>query len=279
MLEYDLVGFHTRRYAANFTRCAEELLTASPVERGVRWRGREVRVGAFPLGIDAAPFEEPDDDGGENEIAALHEALCGMKLVLGVDRLDYTKGIVERLLAFGRFLELYPEWRGQVVFVQVAVPSRADVPEYAEQRRTIETLVGRINGEHGEAHWVPVRYVYRSYGRSQLARLYRTAHVGFVTPLRDGMNLVAKEYVAAQDAADPGVLLLSSFAGAADELEGAILTNPHDRDGMARDLARALAMPLPERVARHSPMIKTVRHNTPELWAAAFLDELERKSR
>ncbi|MDQ3035938.1 MAG: trehalose-6-phosphate synthase, partial [Myxococcota bacterium] len=278
MLEYDLVGFHTRRYASNFARCAEELVVgAAATDRGVRFAGREVRVGAFPLGIDAAPFEDPEDDGSETEIAALQEALQGTKLVLGVDRLDYSKGIVERLEAFGRMLELHPEWRSQVSLVQVAVPSRADVPEYAEQRRNIETLVGRINGEHGEAHWVPVRYVYRSYGRSQLARLYRAADVGYVTPLRDGMNLVAKEYVAAQDPADPGVLLLSRFAGAADELDGAVLTNPHDREGMARDLGLALEMPLAERVERHAPMLARVRRNTPELWADAFLKELERR--
>ncbi|UJR80835.1 trehalose-phosphatase [Sandaracinus amylolyticus] len=276
MLAFDLVGFHTRRYAQSFVRCAEELARATATASGVRVDGREVRVGVFPLGIDAAPFEEIDA-ASEGEIAELQVALRGRKLVLGVDRLDYTKGIVERLDAFGRMLELHPEWRGRVSMLQVAVPSRADVPEYAEQRRAIETLVGRINGEHGEAHWMPVRYVYRSYGRGQLAALYRAADVGYVTPLRDGMNLVAKEYVAAQDPTSPGVLLLSRFAGAADELEGAILTNPHDRDGMARDLVRALEMPVEERIARHAPMLERVRRSTPEVWADAFLRELERR--
>jgi trehalose 6-phosphate synthase len=274
LLAFDLVGVHTRRYAESFVRCAETLGGAIACESGVRVGRRTVRVGVFPLGIDAAAFE-PRDDGGGGEIAELAEALRGRKLVLGVDRLDYTKGIVERLAAFGRMLELFPEWRGKVSMVQVAVPSRADVPEYAEQRRAIETAVGRINGEHGEAHWVPVRYVYRSYGRAQLARLYRAAHVGYVTPLRDGMNLVAKEYVAAQDAADPGVLLLSRFAGAAEELHRALLTNPYDTCGMARDLARALAMDRRERIERHHALSAAVRRSPPEAWAARVLGELE----
>ncbi|AKF04420.1 trehalose-phosphatase [Sandaracinus amylolyticus] len=275
MLAFDLVGFHTRRYASNFVRCAQELaIGAARTERGVRAAGREVRVGVFPLGIDATPFEAPDEASGD-EMSELQAALRGRRLVLGVDRLDYSKGIVERLEAFGRMLELFPEWRGRVSMLQVAVPSRADVPEYAEQRKAIETLVGRINGLHGEAHWVPVRYVYRSYGRAQLAALYRAADVGFITPLRDGMNLVAKEYVAAQDPANPGALVLSRFAGAADELAGAVLTNPHDREGMARDLARALDMPLDERVQRHAPMIARVRASTPEVWASELLGALE----
>lgn len=274
MLAFDLVGFHTRRYVASFVRCAEELVSgAAATDRGVRVAGRDVRVGAFPLGIDTAPFEDPDDD--EREVAELQATLQGRSLVLGVDRLDYSKGIVERLLAFARMLELRPDWRGRVAMLQIAVPSRADVPEYAEQRRTIETLVGRINGEYGEAHWMPVRYVHRSYGRGQLAALYRAADVGFVTPLRDGMNLVAKEYVAAQDPRSPGVLVLSRFAGAADELEQAVLTNPHHREGMARDLVRALEMPLEERIARHAPMLERVRRSTPEAWADSFLRELE----
>ena len=195
-------------------------------------------------------------------------------LVLGVDRLDYTKGIPERLLAFGRLLELFPEWRGKVSLIQVSVPSRADVPDYARQRANVEAIVGRVNGQFGEANWVPIRYLYRGYARPHLSQLYRATRVGYVTPLRDGMNLVAKEYVAAQDAEDPGVLVLSRFAGAAVELTDAVLTNPYWTDGMARDLDRALRMPLDERKARHARLLASVERTTAQSWATAFLDAL-----
>jgi len=197
------------------------------------------------------------------------------RLVLGVDRLDYTKGIPERLNAFGRMLAQVPEWRRRVNLVQVSVPSRTDVPEYAEQRAVIERIVGKINGEFGDADWVPIRYLYRSYGIDVLAQLYRAADVGYVTPLRDGMNLVAKEYVAAQDPERPGVLLLSRFAGAAAELDAALLTNPYDVEGMARDLDRALRMELGERRERHARLLAAVRRTTAMSWAEDFLKALE----
>ncbi len=162
-----------------------------------------MNVGAFPLGIIPADFQDPGDAAASEEIAGLVRAIGSSRLVLGVDRLDYTKGIPERIGAFGRLLELFPAWRKNVSLVQVSVPSRADIPEYAEQRTLVEHAVGRINGEFGEADWVPIRYLYRSYGRAQLSELYRLADVGYVTPLRDGMNLVAKEYVAAQTPRTP----------------------------------------------------------------------------
>jgi trehalose-6-phosphate synthase len=168
---------------------------------------------------------------------------------------------------------LHPEWRGRVSPVQIYVPSRADVPEYAEQRRRIENIVGRVNGEYGEAAWVPVRYLYRSYSHAQLAELYRAAAVGYVTPLRDGMNLVAKEFVAAQEPAEPGVLL-SRFAGAAAELTDAVLTNPWHADGMARDLDRALRMELAERQERHRRLLAVVSRTTATTWAEDFLEAL-----
>ena len=195
--------------------------------------------------------------------------------MLGVDRLDYTKGIPERLVAFGRLLELFPEWRGKVSLVQVSVPSRADVRSTPSSGERIEPIVGRINGEFGEAEWVPIRYLYRSL-RPAPARASSIAppRVGYVTPLRDGMNLVAKEYVAAQDPEDPGVLLLSQFAGAAVEMRDAVLTNPYHADGMARDLDRALRMPLEERKIRHTRSLAIVERTTAQTWAAAFLDAL-----
>jgi trehalose-6-phosphate synthase len=161
-----------------------------------------------------------------------------------------------------------------VSLVQVSVPSRADVPLYAEQRASIESIVGRLNGEFGEASWVPVRYLYRSYDKPQLTQLYRAAAVGYVTPLRDGMNLVAKEYVAAQDGENPGVLLLSQFAGAAVEMSDAILTNPYHTDGMARDLDRALKMQLEERKMRHGKLLGVVQRSNAVTWAEGFLDAL-----
>lgn len=275
LLAFDLLGFHTRRYASNFIACACAMGGAIPMTGGVRIGHRIVRAAHFPLGIDPRPFEEPGAPEHHAEISELEAALHGRKLVLGVDRLDYTKGIPERLKAFARMLEMFPSLRTRVSMVQVAVPSRADVPEYAEQRRAIETLVGHIHGEYGETDWVPVHYLYRSYERGHLARLYRAAHVGFVTPLRDGMNLVAKEYVAAQEPDDPGVLLLSRFAGAAEGMPDALLTNPYHIDGMARDLARALSMPHEERVRRHTNLLEGVHATMSVDWAESFLSALE----
>ena len=203
-------------------------------------------------------------------------AIAGTRMVLGVDRLDYTKAhLLERISAFGTLLERYEAWRGKVCLVQIAVPSRADIPEYAEQRARVESIVARVNADYGAGDWVPIRYLYRSYGRAELTHLYRAADVGYVTPLRDGMNLVAKEYVAAQDPERPGVLLLSRFAGAAEELREALLTNPWDREGMAHDLDVALRMSAEERLRRHASLLETVSRNTALTWAESFLAALE----
>ncbi len=275
LLDFDLVGFHTPGFARNFAECAARLTAATVNDETIVLGARTVRARAFPIGIMPATFQEEPDAQTAGEIAALVDALHPTRLLLGVDRLDYTKGIPERLTAFDRLLHGFPEWRGKVSLVQVSVPSREDVPEYAEQRQLIENAVGRINGEYGEAHWVPVRYLYRSYGRNHLSQLYRAAHVGYVTPLRDGMNLVAKEFVAAQDPADPGVLLLSRFAGAAVELADAVLTNPYHPDGMARDLDRALRMDATERRARHQALMVAVSRTTALSWATDFVAALE----
>lgn len=279
MLDYDLLGFHTPQHVANFLSCAGALLPAKVADDVVHHRGHSTHVVAMPIGIIPDSFQGEAEPAVVEEIDALMRSLGDSKLVLGVDRLDYTKGIPERLLAFGRLLDQFPEWRGKVSLVQVSVPSRADVPLYAEQRASIESIVGRINGELGEAAWVPIRYLYRSYGKSQLTQLYRAASVGYVTPLRDGMNLVAKEYVAAQDKGDPGVLLLSKFAGAAVEMRDAVLTNPYHADGMARDLDRALRMGLDERRARHTKLLASVQRSNAITWAEGFLDTLEACSR
>lgn len=274
LLDFDLLGFHTPQHVANFLACATAVLGAKVSDDVVKHRGRDTHVAAMPIGIIPDAFQEEPEPAVVEEIDGLMKTLGDTKLVLGVDRLDYTKGIPERLLAFGRMLEMFPEWRGKVSLIQISVPSRADVPLYAEQRATIESIVGRLNGELGEASWVPVRYLYRSYGRQQLSQLYRAAAVGYVTPLRDGMNLVAKEYVAAQNADDPGVLLLSKFTGAAVEMHDAVLTNPYFIDGMARDLDRSLRMQLDERKTRHGKLLATVERSNAATWAEGFLNAL-----
>jgi len=274
LLALDLIGFHTPRYAANFKQCVAALPGANVEDDIIEYRGRRTRVAAFPIGILPDSFQEPAPPAAAREVGNLRRAIAPTRLILGVDRLDYTKGIPERLAAFARMLELHPEWRRKVSLVQISVPSRDDVPEYAEQRRRIEAIVGRANGELGDADWVPIRYLYRSFGRQQLALLYRSAAVGYVTPLRDGMNLVAKEYVAAQDPDNPGVLLLSRFAGAAYELRDALLTNPWHVDGMAHDLDRALRMGLDERLTRHRSLIEVVSRTTALSWAEDFLSAL-----
>ena len=263
MLDFDLVGFHTEQWAENFRACA-------------RARGCErflPEIGVLPIGVDPMTFQV-QTGSIDREIAGLRTMLGDRQMILGVDRLDFAKGIPERLLAFERFLELFPAWRDKVSLVQVSVPSRADVPEYAELRQRVERLVGRINGKFGEADWVPVRYLYRSYDHRVLSQLYRLADVALVTPLRDGLNLVAKEFVIAQDTTDPGVLVLSRFAGAAVELRDAVLTNPYHPDGVAGDIDLALRMSPSERRRRHDLLSASLANKTPQRWATAFLDQL-----
>jgi trehalose 6-phosphate synthase len=273
LLSYDRVGFQTQRWADNFVATVRGLLGGE-----AEARAREI-LRVIPVGIDPDRFADAsaaDTRASPNEsmVLGIETMLAGRKLILGVDRLDYSKGIPERLEAFARLLEIYPEWRNQVAFVQVSVPTRSDVPEYGELRSRVEALVGRINGSYGEADWVPVRYLYRSYDQETLARLYRSAAVGLVTPLRDGMNLVAKEYVASQEQEDPGVLLLSRFAGAAESMTLAMLTNPYHADGLATDLDAALRMQRDERVARNDALRTVVWRDTAAAWATRFLDEL-----
>ncbi len=274
LLSFDLVGFHTANYVANFRQCLAMLPGTLVGDDAIEYRGRRTRIGAFPIGIIPEQFQEPPANPTAEEVTNLMRAIAPTRLVLGVDRLDYTKGIPERLQAFHRLLEIHPEWRRKVSLVQISVPSRADVPAYAEQRQRVETIVGRTNGELGDGDWVPVRYLYRSYARNQLSQLYRASAIGYVTPLRDGMNLVAKEWIAAQDPADPGVLVLSRFAGAAAELTDALLVNPWHVDGLARDLDVALRMSLEERRARHQKLLAAVSRTTALSWAEDFLSLL-----
>lgn len=264
---FDLVGFHTEQWAENCRAC----LAAHDARSAAVHPMPEIAV--LPIGVDPTNFTTAENAIDE-EVSRLKASLGSRRMILGVDRLDFSKGIPERLAAFEHLLEHHPAWRRQLSFVQISVPSRADVPEYAELRHRVENLVGKINGRFGEADWVPVRYLYRSYDHRVLAQLYRAADVGLVTPLRDGLNLVAKEFVIAQDPEQPGVLVLSRFAGSAVELTDAVLTNPYHPDGLAADIDRALRMPLDERRRRHASLAATVGRITPQTWAAAFLERL-----
>jgi trehalose 6-phosphate synthase len=275
MLAFDVLGFQTDDDVRSFLGVVGLLSHASIADDVVEVSGRRARVRAFPIGIIPEAFESDGDEQQSDETTALLRSLAGTRLILGVDRLDYTKGIPERLEAFALLLQTFPEWRGKVSLIQISVPTRGDVLEYQEQRHRVEAAVGRINGEFGEAAWTPVRYLYRSYRRNELSRFYREADVCLVTPLRDGMNLVAKEFVASQDSERPGVLVLSLFAGAARELTDAIITNPWHREGMARDIDRALRMPNEERMNRHSKLVAAVQRTTATTWAESFVAMLE----
>ena len=203
------------------------------------------------------------------------DSLSGRAMIIGVDRLDYSKGIPERMDAFERFLTNYPDWRGHVTYLQITPRSRSSIPEYADISRQVSGAVGRINGAFGEASWTPVRYINKAHTRTALAGLYRAARAALVTPLRDGMNLVAKEYVAAQDMEDPGVLILSRFAGAAKECAAALLVNPYDPEGVGTAINRALSLPLGERRERHEHNYRVLVKNDITHWAERFLARLE----
>jgi trehalose 6-phosphate synthase/phosphatase len=267
LLACDLVGFHVEGYARNFLDCVERLLEL-PVDRArmrVEYEERTVAVGAYPLGIafdlveSRAREAEPGPAGGAERV------------IFGVDRLDYTKGIPERIRAFERLLELHPEHRGHVVLMQVTAPSRSQVAEYRELKREIDELVGRINGRFGTESWSPVRYLYRDLPPEQLGALYRDADVALITPLRDGMNLVAKEFVTSQ-VRHAGVLVLSRLAGAAETMKEAVLVNPCDVEGTAAALQQALTMPEDERRRRLVALRDRERRFDVYVWAATFLD-------
>jgi trehalose 6-phosphate synthase len=237
--------------------------------------GRTVRAGAFPIGIDAEDFAgiAASDAAHESE-QRMRESADGRQMIVGVDRLDYSKGLEERLLGYERFLNDHEDMREKVFMLQIAPPSRNEVDTYQDLRSHLDGLSGRINGEFATMDWVPVRYVNRAHRRDELAGIYRAAAVALVTPLRDGMNLVAKEYVAAQDPADPGVLILSRFAGAASQMKGAIIVNPFSREEMSEALARALSMPLAERIERWQSLMAGVVRDDVNAWRDDFVEML-----
>jgi len=276
MLAYDLIGFQTDEHRANF---AEYLVH----ELGLVMRGDAVmtergltRLATFPIGIDPAAFADRAARAiSRAEVARLRASLLGARLVIGVDRLDYSKGLDTRFRAFDLALRNDPSLKRTVRLLQIAVLSRSEISTYRQLQNDLAGLVGDINGRHAEVDWTPIRYLNRGFGQSILAGFYRTARVGLVTPLRDGMNLVAKEYVAAQDPADPGVLVLSEFAGAAKQLEAALLVNPHDVEAMARAIRAALAMPLDERRERWTAMMKVMEASSLTHWFSSYVDALK----
>ncbi len=276
---YDLVGLQTENDAMNCARYFEnECRLERRGECAYQTADRIVQVGAFPIGIETEEFSRLARRSVRSALVRnVLDSLAGRAMMIGVDRLDYSKGLAQRMDAFDRFLTVYPDWRGKVTYLQITPKSRSEIQEYAGMERTISEAAGRINGTFGEAAWTPIRYVNRAYSRSVLAGLYRSARVGLVTPLRDGMNLVAKEYVAAQDPEDPGVLVLSRFAGAAAELTAALLVNPYDPEAVATSIAHALSMPLEERRTRHEALYRVVSANDVNAWSARFLSTLTKE--
>ena len=278
LCEYDLVGFQTGDDAFNFSRYLTRECGLHSHDFNFTFAERTLRIDVFPVGIETVGFARLARRSERLPfVQHVLESLAGRAMIIGVDRLDYSKGIAHRLSAFERFLQTQPDWQGKVTYLQIAPKSRADIPEYAAMGQEIGAIAGRINGTYGEADWTPIRYVNRAYSRATLAGLYRGARAGLVTPLRDGMNLVAKEYIAAQNPDDPGVLILSRFAGAARECEAALLVNPYDPDSVAVAIGRALSMPLAERRDRHKAIFEVLARNDIQTWAARFLGALERE--
>lgn len=275
MLAYDLIGFQTVEDRQNFEDYLQAELGFNVVDGTVASEWGLTQLATFPIGIDVDDFAARATKAmGRTEVMRLRESLRGAKLVLGVDRLDYSKGLANRMRAFDRLLELEPGFKRAVSLLQVAVPSRGNIKAYRELKAELAALVGEVNGRHGEVDWMPIRYLNKGFSQLTLAGFYRVASVGLVTPLHDGMNLVAKEYVAAQNPLDPGVLVLSSFAGAAKELDAAVLINPHDIDGMARQLALALRMGIEERRERWQAMVRKLKASSVQNWFSDFLHTL-----
>lgn len=274
---YDLLGFQTDDDLASFQTYIRREVGGEVGEDGtIKAFGRVLRAESFPIGIDTEAFAKMAEESEHSkQVERLRKSLIGRDLIIGVDRLDYSKGLINRVEAFEHLLTAYPENRGHVVFLQINPPSRADVADYVEIRRELEGTAGRVNGAFAEYDWVPIRYLNKSFSRRVLSGFYRSSRVGLVTPLRDGMNLVSKEFVAAQSAEDPGVLVLSRFAGAARELDGALIVNPYDTEGVAERIQEALTMPLGARKDRWRSMYRAVAENDVTAWRDRFLQALQ----
>ena len=274
---YDLVGFQTRRDLERFQDYVRLFGGGKVVAQGELETadGRRFHAGAFPISIDTEGIARQAEAAVRKQaVQRLRASLTDRALAIGVDRLDYSKGLPERFRAFERYLTRHPDQRGQLTYLQIAPPSRGEVAEYQALRRTLEGLAGHINGLHAAPDWTPVRYVNRNFPHEVLTGFYRMADIALVTPLRDGMNLVAKEFVASQPADDPGVLVLSRFAGAASELDAAVQVNPYDLDGVADAIAQARTMPLSERRERWAAMMAWLRRHDITAWRQSYLGAL-----
>jgi trehalose 6-phosphate synthase len=276
LCSYDLTGFHTLRFAQDFLASACDLAGAKVTKDLARLGGRVTTVGTFPIGIDPAAFARSAVRAFETGyIARVRESLQGRSLIVSADRLDYSKGLPNRLQGFGRLLTRFPQHHRKVSFLQIAARSREDVAEYQSLRRELDRMTGDLNGRFSHFDWVPLRYMTQMVQRPRLAGLFRLARIGLVTPLQDGMNLVAKEFVAAQDSEDPGVLVLSRFAGAAEQLRDALIVNPYDPDEIADAMHAALEMPLEERKRRHESVREAVFQGTAAQFCASYLDAFQ----
>jgi trehalose 6-phosphate synthase/phosphatase len=279
LLGADVIGFQTAWYRRHFLHAVTRLLDVEPAPEGdaVAYDGRTVRLGVYPIGADAGAFAELAGRAAvQEEARRIREQAPGGRIVLGVDRLDYTKGIRLRLAAIERLLDRSPDL-GRVRFVQLAVPTREGAAAYEQVRRDVHEMVGRINGRHGSVDAVPIHFLHQSMPVERLTALYAAADVMLVTPLRDGMNLVAKEYVATR-LDHTGALVLSEFTGAAAELVEALIVNPYDTGAVAAAIARALTMPAPEQRARMAALAGRVAAHDVHRWARSFLEDLERPS-
>jgi trehalose 6-phosphate synthase len=277
LLEYDLLGFQTEVDRQAFLGAAralwgEECMVSADVVSGAN---RLVHTGVFPIGVDLqALARSAEKSVASGRVRRMTEGLLGRRLIIGVDRLDYSKGLLERFEAYRQFLEESPQHRGKVTYLQIAPLGREKVEAYAQIRDALEQSAGRTNGHFAEVDWTPIRYLNRNFPHATLMGFLRLAQVCLVTPLRDGMNLIAKEFIGSQDPANPGVLVLSDRAGAACELTSALLVNPYDTRGIARALQRALDMPLAERCARHERLLAALRDHDIYAWRSRFLNML-----
>jgi len=276
LFDYDLLGFHTQEWLDLFRDYVTSEAGGRRVgENGMEAFGKTVQGGVFPIGIDVDGFVAARDSAlGQRTYDRMAASSAFRSMIVGVDRLDYSKGLEQRLLGFQQFLEDNPSMRGEVFLLQVTPISRDEVDTYQDLRARLDALAGHVNGAYADMDWAPVRYLNRTYRRDQLAGIYRAAKVGLVTPLRDGMNLVAKEYVAAQNPDDPGVLILSRFAGAAEELRDALIVNPFAREEVAQAIHRAVTMPREERIERWTALMAAVRASDVAIWRDDFVRTL-----
>jgi trehalose 6-phosphate synthase len=275
--EYDLVGFQTEVDRRAFTGAVAAIWGAGSVDADgtVRIRSRVTKTGVFPIGVDLPAVSRAASRAiSSGRVRKMTDGLLGRRLIIGVDRLDYSKGLLERFEGFGHFLEQCPQHHGQVTYLQIASLGRQNVKAYGRIRRSLEQISGETNGRFADVDWTPIRYLNRNIPHATLLGYLRIARACLVTPVRDGMNLVAKEFVAAQDAADPGVLILSDRAGAAYELTDALLVNPYDTRGIAHALRHALEMPLAERRRRHEKQIGALGRHDIHSWYRCFMAEL-----